>query len=106
MVFSAPEQTTEKFLVSIEEISFFASEQKIFLSRFLREWYGIKFAGQSSSLRAAREALGNVRQFIHETREEGGRMIDWSRLEFSQPLLSLLLLFLPLRFLDWNAKAR
>ena len=27
---SAPEQTTEEFLVSIEEISFFASERKYF----------------------------------------------------------------------------
>lgn len=67
---SAPEQTTEEFLLSIEGILLFEPKQKEFLRHFLRECDAIKFAGQKSSLPASQEALEKVRQFIHETRKQ------------------------------------
>ena len=66
----APEQTTEEFLYSLEEVEGFQEDLQTFLRLFLRECDAIKFAGKSSSLQASREALGKVRQFIYDTRIE------------------------------------
>lgn len=66
----APEQTTEEFLSSINDSDIFDVKEKEFLSSFLRECDGIKFAGQETSIQASREAITAVRVFINEARRK------------------------------------
>jgi hypothetical protein len=71
---SAPEQTTEEFLVTLNNVRFFNPKQASFLLLFLRECDAIKFAGALASIKKAQEDLTLVRLFIQETKlteEEG-----------------------------------
>ena len=71
---SAPEQTTEEFLVTLNKVQFFNPKQADFLLLFLRECDAIKFAGALASIKKAQEDLTLVRLFIQETKlteEEG-----------------------------------
>ena len=65
---SAPEQTTEEFLVTLGTVQFFNLKQAEFLILFLRECDAIKFAGASASINKAQEDLSRVRLFIQETK--------------------------------------